>query len=543
MAKYDIFISYSRKDFDEVNDFLNMLKRHIPMLSYCLSDDSEEFNDVLKCAIEETRCLLFAQSEYSLKSSLVEKEVMYAKSIGKKVVPLLLGGAKIRGWYMFKFGCLDFVDSANTAAVDKLIDSLAEWTGKHVDEERGNEAVEVVETVEEADDRTLFEVSVYTETIDENEPIEALEQSPETAEEDADGIAESVEDDECNPYPLNGRFVYEVFADNKPLPCEETEVVDVDYDNMPVEEETEEYSANENISEPEKSSDEITQKPESSIPNIPKEQPQSTGSSGVSYIVMIAIVTVAIFMLLTGREKYDTKRNYSQGLAAVEKDGKWGFVNKKDKLLVSLKYDSVSDFSSGHAMVRLNGKWSYVNLRGQEIAPIKYEKVMPFSSGRGWVKLNGKYGFIDTFGRPIVPPKYDYMAIFVGGCARVSVNRKWGVVDTNGKEVIPVKYDDVGMFYENIAQIKSVGKWGFVNKKGAVISYPKYDEVGDFSNERAAVMSGGKWGFIDTKGKEVIPLKYDSVEPFSDLITKVVLDGETLIINKNGKDLLKEYID
>ena len=43
--KYDVFISYSRKDFDEVNAFVEMLKQRIPTLDIWFDLDGIESGD------------------------------------------------------------------------------------------------------------------------------------------------------------------------------------------------------------------------------------------------------------------------------------------------------------------------------------------------------------------------------------------------------------------------------------------------------------------------------------------------------------------
>ena len=56
---------------------------------------------------------------------------MYAKNTGKKVIPVLLKGAKLNsGWFLFKFGRIDCIDSTDSIQVNKLMDNLSNWIGK-----------------------------------------------------------------------------------------------------------------------------------------------------------------------------------------------------------------------------------------------------------------------------------------------------------------------------------------------------------------------------------------------------------------------------
>ena len=42
-------------------------------------------------------------------------------------------------------------------------------------------------------------------------------------------------------------------------------------------------------------------------------------------------------------------------------NGKYGYVNKIGKLAIPLKYEKVSYFSEGLAAVKLNGKWGFIS--------------------------------------------------------------------------------------------------------------------------------------------------------------------------------------
>lgn len=134
--KYDIFISYSRKDFDEVNRFVGMLKERIPSLT-CWFDitgieSGDEFEEKIITAIDNSSYVLFALSDNSIQSQWTKDEVMYAKNTEKRVIPLLLKGAKLKGWFLFKFGRIDCIDTTNSLQIEKLVKNLTDWTGKVV---------------------------------------------------------------------------------------------------------------------------------------------------------------------------------------------------------------------------------------------------------------------------------------------------------------------------------------------------------------------------------------------------------------------------
>ncbi|HPF56020.1 MAG TPA: WG repeat-containing protein, partial [Clostridiales bacterium] len=97
---------------------------------------------------------------------------------------------------------------------------------------------------------------------------------------------------------------------------------------------------------------------------------------------------------------YDEVRNFSDGLAAVCINDKWGYIDKTGKVVVPIKYgfvgssyslydgDQDGDFSCGLAMVRMNGKYGYIDKTGKEVVPLKYDNEYKFCEGMAAVCLN-----------------------------------------------------------------------------------------------------------------------------------------------------------
>ena len=68
---------------------------------------------------------------------------------------------------------------------------------------------------------------------------------------------------------------------------------------------------------------------------------------------------------LTGKEIapciYETSLKYAEGLSAIKKDNKWGFIDiSTGKIVVSIEYDEVTDFANGAAKVKKNGQYSMI---------------------------------------------------------------------------------------------------------------------------------------------------------------------------------------
>lgn len=97
-----------------------------------------------------------------------------------------------------------------------------------------------------------------------------------------------------------------------------------------------------------------------------------------------------------GKELSNKEIFKSNKLFASSKDGKWGFVDSEDNIIVEDKYDMVTEFNEyGFAGIRLNEKWGVVDKDGNVIVEPKYENIdwaEPEFVNK-YCKLNFGYGF------------------------------------------------------------------------------------------------------------------------------------------------------
>ena len=81
------------------------------------------------------------------------------------------------------------------------------------------------------------------------------------------------------------------------------------------------------------------------------------------------------------------------------------FTDSKGNIIIDKQFDGVSSFSNGLAKVKQNGKWGFVNTKGEIVIPCVYDDgdVYSFSEGLAKVKQNGKWMIIDSNGQVIIP--------------------------------------------------------------------------------------------------------------------------------------------
>lgn len=240
---------------------------------------------------------------------------------------------------------------------------------------------------------------------------------------------------------------------------------------------------------------------------------------------------------------YDESKPYScvfDGLAAVSKNGKWGFINSQYQEVVPLKYGEVQNFNDGLARVKFGNKFGFVNKAGKVIIPIQYDDATEYADkGIIGIQQNGKWGFINYQNNIVIKPQYDEILGFdynfgVQGSELLGVKNSagWGFIDHNGRVVLSFKDVQIGQFVDGRAKV-NYGWLGtyYMSKKGNLYKY-----IGDEHNGLLGVESNdGKVGYIDREGNMVIPAIYDDGGNFDNTgKAEVTLNGQTFYIDKKG---------
>jgi hypothetical protein len=98
--------------------------------------------------------------------------------------------------------------------------------------------------------------------------------------------------------------------------------------------------------------------------------------------------------------KYDTVYFVGEEFAVVSIGNYKGFVNldERKEVVPPTKYNDVRAFHKNLAAVQQNGKWGFVNKEGVEVVPPKYDDIDYFSNGFAKVQEGGKWGVIDEQG-------------------------------------------------------------------------------------------------------------------------------------------------
>lgn len=138
---------------------------------------------------------------------------------------------------------------------------------------------------------------------------------------------------------------------------------------------------------------------------------------------------------------YEDAKSFSEGLAAVKKDGKWGYINKKGEIVITPEYDTARSFKDGFAVVGNNSKddskiYGVIDKNGKQTIGIDYDDIN-YGNEMFMCEKDGECRFLDENGKYAIDERYHKSTImFDDGYAVVATdNKKFVVIDKNGKRI------------------------------------------------------------------------------------------------------------
>lgn len=258
--------------------------------------------------------------------------------------------------------------------------------------------------------------------------------------------------------------------------------------------------------------------------------------------------------------------------------GKYGYVDQRDRIIVTPKYYEATEIINGIGMIQGNAnyfykKWSYINKLGEEIIAPQFDEITKFGENNiAAVKKNSRWGYINRKGEFVIDLLLDTIEEFSDGQVKITYNGLHGYLNSEGNfvfdknsEIIPYrfkinnstycygyvtkndkkitempKYEYAGEFINGLSLIKSKEYLGVFDTSLQVQLEPKFSQIKDFKENMAAVKTDGQWGFIDEKANIVIKPQYDYVNDFEKGNAKVIDENKYAYINKKG-ELVTDY--
>jgi WG containing repeat len=276
--------------------------------------------------------------------------------------------------------------------------------------------------------------------------------------------------------------------------------------------------------------------------------------------------------------RFETARDFSEGLAYVEAKDFKGFIDRFGKVVIRVAYRFAKDFHEGLAAVGMSDEphkndWGYIDRSGKLVIKQQYSFADDFSEGLAGVEVNGKYGFIDAQGTMLIPPRFDLSrevrhpgrtvssGRFVSGLACVRVEGLVGYINRKGEFVIRPQFTYAQDFSEGLAWatmkgqskpgvlagwIDKSGRWAVTGVDG--FSFSEFPQSGTYSNHYLDwryseglvpffIYSGDQalHGYMNRRGQVVIePRDFEQVGPFVGGVALVVFHGNSTLMEDYG---------
>jgi hypothetical protein len=170
----------------------------------------------------------------------------------------------------------------------------------------------------------------------------------------------------------------------------------------------------------------------------------------------------------------ETGYNFSEGLAAVSdsKTYKVCYIDITGKVVIPYKDNEPSIFKEGLTAVTKSSKFGYMDKKGEVYFPIIYGEVTPFMDSLAFI-----CDYEDDYKKKI-----------------------WSIFKRNKEKLTEITFEDQRGVSEGLGLVKKNKKWSFINKKGEFEFSTSFINAEPFKNGLAFAVNDSKRGYIDKTG-------------------------------------------
>lgn len=161
---------------------------------------------------------------------------------------------------------------------------------------------------------------------------------------------------------------------------------------------------------------------------------------------------------------------------------KFTYIDRTGRVITTARFTAAREFSEGLAPVRLQGKWGFIDKNGLVAIEPKFDAAWPFHSGLARIQKGAFHGFASTSGEVVVELRYAQAEDFSEGLAVVSDDRvSFHYIDESGNRAIRGDFAAASPFFKGLAHVE-------------------YRQNPDGPRER-------RFAYIDAKGRPVFSYK------------------------------------
>ena len=99
----------------------------------------------------------------------------------------------------------------------------------------------------------------------------------------------------------------------------------------------------------------------------------------------ISLLVLLICLSVNAQDKKDQDK----ALFPIEKNGKWGYIDRLGNIAIQPTFEAVGEFSEGLAAVELVGRWGFIDENGNVVVEPRFSRAYHFSEGLARVQDGG----------------------------------------------------------------------------------------------------------------------------------------------------------
>lgn len=133
---------------------------------------------------------------------------------------------------------------------------------------------------------------------------------------------------------------------------------------------------------------------------------------------------------------------------SLGEDAKYGYIGRTLRLEIAAVYENARDFSEDMAAVKKDGKWGYINDSGVNVIPFEFDScaaadtmgedvAFGFRNSLAPVCKGGKFGIINSKGETVVDFTFDVILQGEDGKYIALSGGKWGIITVDEELYVP----------------------------------------------------------------------------------------------------------
>lgn len=284
------------------------------------------------------------------------------------------------------------------------------------------------------------------------------------------------------------------------------------------------------------------------------------GKTGLLNLNSLKIEVPVKYDTIVPPYRIDNHRKFS--VIRIVKNGKWGFYNPQNGILVEPQFDQFVESSTPFRGGTLRETENYLyttssdkltawdKRTGKIIISGKYDQILPFKIEKTMrnpnsglieqkfeesdliqLRIGDKWGVANHKGKIIIPIKYDHF-LLIDNYIQAEKDQKTLFFNLSGKK-IRKKFDwSEKIILPNLTKFQRNNKWGILDADNHEIIPPDYDKlIYQQTVDAILAIKDKKYGLFTTQGEEIAACEYDAFDPYSTYFET----HHSFVVQKNGR--------